>query len=624
MAIDSYARTLAAAAISNSGSSDYSQLENKPKINNVTLDGNKSLSDLDVYSKEEIDNKITGLYRFKGSVETKADLDDIDKQTLMVGDVYNVIESGINYAWTGTEWDNLGSEIDVSIFANKVIVTPESDIELNGHLVPNLSTEDVLKAYNGMVEGNNVIISTSDDSNHFLASQVVGTDGSVQVKIIYGEVMVVTYTLENQEVSISYKGFGSELIYKTYTFGIDLRNNTSGDFMYLNDSYLQNKMAQIMQDAYDNKVIPMLILRYYVRSVLLIPENIEASKKYSQVSFRGFYVWSDNDANFASATTPVCLGNCYVFARLKWTGDTVSLDGNYSLAYRNIFFKLLHQQNTVAYTPTGDYNPATKKYVDDKVSEVEMFKFPNATIVGEPTITHGQVSDFTMNDYLEFPFLVDFRGRAFEINFAFTTGTNVDVQQNILDSEYGLAFAIRDKHLVLALSFNGTSWATEQVGTLTLAPQTTYRIRISWSRLLYKVQYSTDGGETYVDDISFGQNLNPYPKQMFIGVGKLADNYFEGSINLNYADVKINGELIWQGMDDVGLATRAATDLSNLDSAGVQKIKDIVAEDFATMAYVDNLIGDIETVLASLTTPPEELQAIQDLKTLATLPEESE
>lgn len=38
-----------------SGTSDYGQLSNKPSINNVTLQGNKSLSDLGTYSKAEID-----------------------------------------------------------------------------------------------------------------------------------------------------------------------------------------------------------------------------------------------------------------------------------------------------------------------------------------------------------------------------------------------------------------------------------------------------------------------------------------------------------------------------------------------------------------------------------------
>ncbi|CAJ0610681.1 unnamed protein product [Cylicocyclus nassatus] len=57
---------------------------------------------------------------------------------------------------------------------------------------------------------------------------------------------------------------------------------------------------------------------------------------------------------------------------------------------------------------------------------------------------------------------------------------------------------------------------------------------------------------------------------MYIGVGEVnaeVKNVFTGIINLNYANLKINNELVWQGMDDVGLATRLAVDMSNIDPA---------------------------------------------------------
>lgn len=255
--------------------------------------------------------------------------------------------------------------------------------------------------------------------------------------------------------------------------------------------------------------------------------------------------------------------------------------------------------NATPYQVNGDYVPAHKKYVDEtdnflkeRISEIELSKFPNATIVGSPTIQQGQISNFSLTDFLEFPFLVDFRGNPFEINFAFTTGNDIDNQQNILDSDFGLAFAIRNKHLVMALSFNGTSWATEQTGTLTLQPQITYRVKITWNRLLYKVQYSIDGGVTYIDDITFGATQAPYPKQMYIGTGKLAQNYFKGIINMNYADVSIAGNKIWLGMDDAGLSLRLAIDLSNIDSAGINYINSLI----------DAKLGNIETELQNIDT----------------------
>lgn len=69
------------------------------------------------YSKEEIDNKTTNVYRAKGSVQTYQDLPTENNQ---VGDVYNVIEAyedypaGTNFVWTDTStWDALGGEISI-------------------------------------------------------------------------------------------------------------------------------------------------------------------------------------------------------------------------------------------------------------------------------------------------------------------------------------------------------------------------------------------------------------------------------------------------------------------------------------------------------------------------------
>jgi hypothetical protein len=57
-----------------------------------------------VYTKQEVDAKVSALYRFKGSVETVADL----PAGAEVGDVYDVLESGANYAWDGEKWDHIG------------------------------------------------------------------------------------------------------------------------------------------------------------------------------------------------------------------------------------------------------------------------------------------------------------------------------------------------------------------------------------------------------------------------------------------------------------------------------------------------------------------------------------
>lgn len=60
---------------------------------------------------------VTGIiYRFRGSVATYADL---PSQNLEAGDVYDVLEDGKNYAWTGSAWGDLGGTIDLSNYYTK-------------------------------------------------------------------------------------------------------------------------------------------------------------------------------------------------------------------------------------------------------------------------------------------------------------------------------------------------------------------------------------------------------------------------------------------------------------------------------------------------------------------------
>lgn len=54
------------------------------------------------------------IMRYCGSVATYADLPDADDPDLQTGDVYNVIDTGSNYAWDGEAWDEFGTSVDLS------------------------------------------------------------------------------------------------------------------------------------------------------------------------------------------------------------------------------------------------------------------------------------------------------------------------------------------------------------------------------------------------------------------------------------------------------------------------------------------------------------------------------
>lgn len=61
-------------------------------------------------AKDEV-AKISNVYKFKGSVANFESL----PSTADNGDVYDVLDTGANYAWTGTEWDSLGGALNVDV-----------------------------------------------------------------------------------------------------------------------------------------------------------------------------------------------------------------------------------------------------------------------------------------------------------------------------------------------------------------------------------------------------------------------------------------------------------------------------------------------------------------------------
>ena len=70
----------------------------------------------DAYTKTEVDSKLSSVYKFKGSVST---YNELPLQNNSIGDVYNVEDTGANYAWTGSNWDKLSETIDLTSYLTK-------------------------------------------------------------------------------------------------------------------------------------------------------------------------------------------------------------------------------------------------------------------------------------------------------------------------------------------------------------------------------------------------------------------------------------------------------------------------------------------------------------------------
>ena len=99
-------------------------------VKNVQSSINMALSDYALKSD------ISSMYKFKGSVDTYANLPN-SGQT--VGDSYNVkgadsshgIKKGDNVVWTGTEWDVLSGTVDLSGYMDKTSYTIATSTDID-------------------------------------------------------------------------------------------------------------------------------------------------------------------------------------------------------------------------------------------------------------------------------------------------------------------------------------------------------------------------------------------------------------------------------------------------------------------------------------------------------------
>lgn len=64
-------------------------------------------------TKAYVDAAVSSVYKYKGSVVNQAALPSSNQVT---GDVYNVEDTGDNYAWDGSKWDKLAGTVDLSAY----------------------------------------------------------------------------------------------------------------------------------------------------------------------------------------------------------------------------------------------------------------------------------------------------------------------------------------------------------------------------------------------------------------------------------------------------------------------------------------------------------------------------
>lgn len=117
-------------------------------------------------TKQYVDNAVASVYKYKGSVANEAALPS-SNQT--VGDVYNVEDTGDNFAWTGTDWDKLAGTVDLSNYATVAQVNAKADddevVKLTGNQTVGgikTFTNSIVNNANPLIQSNRLSVSVAD------------------------------------------------------------------------------------------------------------------------------------------------------------------------------------------------------------------------------------------------------------------------------------------------------------------------------------------------------------------------------------------------------------------------------------------------------------------------------
>ena len=143
----------------------------------------------DAYTKSEVDAKISSVYRYVGSVAT---YNALPTEGNVVGDVYNVEDTGDNYAWNGTGWDKLAGDIDLTPYLTKdeASTTYATIASVSSHTTSQTNPHNVTKSQVGL--GN---VDNTSDANKPIST---ATQSALDLKANDNQVVHVS---ENETIN---------------------------------------------------------------------------------------------------------------------------------------------------------------------------------------------------------------------------------------------------------------------------------------------------------------------------------------------------------------------------------------------------------------------------------------
>ena len=386
---------------------DYGKILNKPSINGVALVGDKTPEDLglqpagdyltevpeEYITDEELANKdyadkayvkkmINEIEHFHREVVEALPKTGKDNVIYMVkkegtdGDVYN------EYIWTGTIFELMGTTApDLTLFYTK----EESNtlLERKVDKVPNkqLSTNDFTNELKTKLEG----LENYDDTelrnqvnqfHNYDDTQIQADLTKLQTRVDFTEQDIDV--LEEQIVE------KLEAVFLIKSGDAWLWQNRKGDNISFAEAQellgLENYILVIEYLETDGKITPREYISLDDRLIIYYTDEDNRehiltidSKSFVSDNLLGYEATykatlaSKNELPAEALAGTICVTlddrNIYVYTGTEW----VAANPNALIDLT----QFLAKNNTVAYAPTGDYNPATKKYVDDAIKALD-------------------------------------------------------------------------------------------------------------------------------------------------------------------------------------------------------------------------------------------------------------
>ena len=325
--------------IQGAGTTNYEKLNNKPKINNVELEGDKSLDELGIQPKG---NYLTEIPEEYIDEEEFSELTKDFATKEFVGNEISKIENII-----------VVNELPATGVPNKIYFVPKADTQ----------TQDLFDEYvwiNGKWEWITTKQIEVDLSNYYNKDEIDKALSNVSVDLSDYYDKNETEEVANQRIKI------------------------------LNDSDFEAMINEYYPSWSEETSIRFTIGMLYVKYGAGI-YKVNTTRRTEL--FRGIYYGAlfigkgsiililDEGHSSIVLNSKGTASNC--IAALYCSSNTIKYDSLFTqFEYKtNVFFekldnleggKYLEKDNTTAYTPTADYHPATKKYVDDSVANVDI------------------------------------------------------------------------------------------------------------------------------------------------------------------------------------------------------------------------------------------------------------